>query len=407
MKILVIGGGPAGLFYAYLMKRDDPRHDIRVIERDPQNATYGWGVVFSDVALSFVRDLAPELYDSMTRTQFVFDEMAVVHKGQKVKLAHNIFHRMTRIGLLKALHEHCRNIGVPIEFERKVDDVAQFKDCDLIVAADGANSAIRTRCQEHFQPTLDERPNLLAWYGTTRLFPALSLIFRQNEDGLVISHTYQYSNTHSTFLVEVDPETFGKAGLDRMSEAESLAYCEKAFAEDLQGHKLLSNKSNWFRYTIVKNKNWHYKNIVLIGDALRTGHPSVGSGTRLAMQDSIALFDAYKARGSDVPAMLEEFVKIRQPGSDKLQQAAIKSTEWYEDLGPKLHLDPISFAYDYVTRSGRVDHAEVRKRDPELAAAYEKLQETADEQAKGDRDGGTDRGHGEQAAEPASADAAR
>jgi anthraniloyl-CoA monooxygenase len=373
MKIRVIGGGPAGLFYAYLMKRDDPAHDIRVYERDAQHATYGWGVVFSDVALSFVRDIAAELYDAITRDQVVFDEMAVVFRGQPVTLAHNTFHRMARIDLLKALHEQCRKVGVVIEFERRFDDVREFSGCDLIVAADGANSAIRTRYQEHFGPTLDERPNLLAWYGTTRLFDALSLIFRQNDDGLIISHTYRYSATHSTFLVEVDPQTFRNAGLARMSEAESLAYCERAFAEDLQGHKLLSNKSNWFRYTIVKNKHWYHQNIVLIGDALRTGHPSVGSGTRLAMQDSIALFDAYKACGADVPALLAQFVKIRQPGSDALQQAAIKSTEWYENLGPKLHLDPISFAYDYVTRSGRVDHAEVRKRDPELAAAYEQL----------------------------------
>jgi len=373
MKIRIIGGGPAGLFYAYLMKRDDPSHDIRVCERDPESATYGWGVVFSDVALAFVRDIAPELYDAMTRNQEVFDEMAVVHRGVHVTLAHNTFHRMARIDLLKALHAHCRRVGVTIEFERRADDVDAFADADLIVAADGANSAIRTRFKEHFQPTLDERPNLLAWYGTTQLFDPLSLIFRQNPDGLAIAHTYRYSRTHSTFLVEVDPATFAKAGLDHKSESESLAWCERVFAEDLQGHKLLSNKSNWFRYTIVKNRHWHYRNIVLIGDALRTGHPSVGSGTRLAMQDSIALFDAYKTCGNDVPEMLEEFVRIRQSGSDSLQKAAIKSTEWYENLGPKLPLDPISFAYDYVTRSGRVDHDDVRKRDPELAAAYEKL----------------------------------
>lgn len=373
MKIRIIGGGPAGLFYAYLMKRDDPSHDIRVFERDAENATYGWGVVFSDVALAFVRELAPELYRSMTENQEVFDEMAVVHRGVQVKLAHNTFHRMARIDLLKALHAHCRQVGVAIEFERRLDDVAEFADADLVVAADGANSAIRTRIAEHFGPTLDERPNLLAWYGTTQLFDPLSLIFRQNPDGLAIAHTYRYSRTHSTFLVEVDPDTFHRAGLDRMDEAHSLAWCEKVFADDLQGHRLLSNKSNWFRYTIVKNRRWHWNNIVLIGDALRTGHPSVGSGTRLAMQDSIALFDAFKTCGPDVPKMLEEFVRIRQPGSDSLQQAAIKSTEWYEKLGPKLPLDPISFAYDYVTRSGRVDHADVRKRDPELAAAYEKL----------------------------------
>ncbi len=158
-----------------------------------------------------------------------------------------------------------------------------------------------------------------------------------------------------------------------MTEAESLAYCESAFAEELGGHRLLSNRSNWFRYTIVTSGRWHDGKVVLIGDALRTGHPSVGSGTRLAMQDAIALFDAYATCGDDVPRLLEEFVRIRRPGSEALQQAALKSTEWYENLGPKLHLDPISFAYDYLTRSGRVSHADVRKRDPELAAAYERL----------------------------------
>lgn len=373
MKIRIIGGGPAGLFYAYLMKRDDPRHDIRVFERDPEDATYGWGVVFSDVALAFVRDVAPELYDAMTANQEVFDEMAVVHQGVQVTLAHNTFHRMARIDLLKALHAQCRKVGVDLTFDCRVDDPGQLGACDLVVAADGANSAIRTRYREHFRPALDERPNLLAWYGTTRLFDALSLIFRQNPDGLLIAHTYRYSRTHSTFLVECDPLTFAKAGLDRMSEAESLAYCEQAFAADLQGHKLLSNRSAWFRYTIVKNERWYRDHVVLLGDALRTGHPSVGSGTRLAMQDAIALHHAYQTCGADVPAMLAEFVRSRQPGSDALQKAAIRSTEWYENLGPKLALDPVSFAYDYVTRSGRVDHADVRQRDPELARAYEKL----------------------------------
>ncbi len=217
------------------------------------------------------------------------------------------------------------------------------------------------------------RPNYLAWYGTTQCFDALSLIFRQCDAGLMIAHTYRFSRTLSTFLVECDPQTYQKAGFDTMSEADSLAYCEKVFAPDLQGHKLLSNKSQWFRYTIVKNRNWYYKNIVLLGDALRTGHPSVGSGTRLAMQDSIALFEAYKACGANIPAMLEDFVQRRKPSADALQRAAIKSTEWYENLGPKLSLDPISFAYDYVTRSGRVSHEDVRQRDPELAAKYEAL----------------------------------
>ena len=378
MKIRIVGGGPAGLLFAYLMQRErraagQAPHDIRVFERDPEDATYGWGVVFSDVALAFVRDIAPEVYDAVTARQEVFDEMAVVHRGVRVTLAHNTFHRMARIDLLRALHAQCRAVGVAIEFGRRVDDAAAFGDCDLVVAADGAHSAIRTRLAEHFQPVLDERPNWLAWYGTTRLFDALSLIFRQGADGLVIAHTYRYSPRLSTFLVECDPVTFARAGLATMDEADSLAYCERAFVEDLDGHRLLSNHSKWFRYTMVRNAHWYHGNVVLIGDALRTGHPSVGSGTRLALQDAIALFEAYRSRGDDVPALLAEFVRLREPGSENLRRAAVRSTEWYEHLGPKLALDPVSFAYDYVTRSGRVDHAEVMRRDPELARAFERL----------------------------------
>ena len=381
MKVCIIGGGPAGLFFAYLMGRAESGHDIRVYERDPEGATYGWGLVFSDVALAFVREIAPEVYDSITAGQVVFNDMEIVHQGQHVTLAGNVFHRMARIDLLGALHRHCRRAGVGLEFDRPIDDVTELADADLIVAADGAHSAIRTRNRERFEPTLDERPNLLAWYGTTRLFEPLSLIFRQTQDGLIIAHCYQYSEAHSTFLVEVPPETFRNAGLDRMSEMESLAYCEAAFAEDLQGHPLLSNRSTWFRYTIVKSANWHFDNVVLLGDALRTGHPSIGSGTRLAMQDAIALFEAWRTGGgpddSNVPRILEEFCRLRRPGSDALQQAAIKSTEWYESLGSKLDLDPISFAYDYLRRSGRVSHAEIQKRDPALAAAYERLHPAA------------------------------
>jgi 2-polyprenyl-6-methoxyphenol hydroxylase-like FAD-dependent oxidoreductase len=373
MNIGIIGGGPAGLFFAYLMKRRDAAHRIRVVERDAAEATYGWGVVFSDVALAFVRDAAPALYDAMTRGEEVHRDMRIVHRGQAVTLANNTFHRMARIDLLRALRVHCAGEGVAIEFGRRASDVAEFADCDLVVAADGAASAIRTRYAERFGPFVDERPNLLAWYGTTQLIGPLSLIFRECDDGLLIAHAYRYSRTHSTFLVEVDPDTFRDSGLGRMSIAESLAYCERVFADDLGGHRLLSNNSNWFRYSIVGNKRWHFDNVVLLGDALRTGHPSVGSGTRLAMQDSIALFDACVACDQDVGRALVDFERRRRPGSDALQQAAIRSTEWYESVRSKLDLDPVSFAYDYLRRTGRVTHEDVRARDPALAAAYEAL----------------------------------
>ena len=372
MNIGIVGGGPAGLFFAYLMKRHDAAQRVRVVERDPAEATYGWGVVFTDIALAFVRDIAPELYAALTRNQEVHDAMRIVHRGEAITLANHTFHRMARIDLLRTLREHCRALGVAIEFGRKVDDLAEFADCDLVVAADGAASAIRTRHREHFQPTLDLRPNLLAWYGTTALFDPLSLIFRENDDGLLIAHAYRYSRTHSTFLVECDPATWRAAGLDRMPEAESLAYCAEVFRDDLGGRPLLSNRSEWFRYAIVSNRHWHWRNVVLLGDALRTGHPSVGSGTRLAMQDAIALFEACLAE-REVPALLADFERRRRPGSDALQQAAIRSTQWYESVRSRLALDPVSFAYDYLRRTGRVDHEDVRQRDPALAAAYEAL----------------------------------
>jgi 2-polyprenyl-6-methoxyphenol hydroxylase-like FAD-dependent oxidoreductase len=373
MKIAVIGGGPAGLFFASLMKRHDPSHDVRVIERDPEGATYGWGVVLSDVALNFVKDVDPDLHVALTEGQVVFDRMRIVHRGEEVILENNTFYRMARLDLLRTLQRHCRAAGVSIEFDRRVAELGAVAGFDLVVAADGANSTVRGLLQEHFGPSLDVRPNLLAWYGTPRRFDPLSLVFRQNADGLLIAHAYTYSPTLSTFLVETDPDTFAKSGLGAMSEAESLRYCERVFADDLGGEPLLSNKSQWFRYSIVRNRAWCHGNVVLLGDALRTGHPSIGSGTRLAMQDSIALFRAFERRGADVPAALAEFERTRRPGSDNLQAAAVKSTEWYETVRTKLHLHPVAFAYDYMRRTGRVSHEDLRKRDPALAAAFEAL----------------------------------
>ena len=306
----------------------------------------------------------------------VHDAMRIVHRGEADNASRTTsFYRMSRIDLLRvAARTHCSALGVAIEFGRKVDDVAEFDDCDLVVAADGAASAIRTlaiastssprsTCGRTSSPGM-ERP---------ARFDPLSLIFRENDDGMLIAHAYRYSQTHSTFLVECDPQTHRNAGLDAMPEADSLAYCENVFREDLASHPLLSNRSAWFRYGIVSNRHWHWRNVVLLGDALRTGHPSVGSGTRLAMQDAIALFDAWRACGDDIPALCAEFERRRRPGSDALQAAAIRSAEWYESLDSKLSLDPVSFAYDYLRRTGRVSHEDVRQRDPALAAAFEAL----------------------------------
>lgn len=373
LRIGIVGGGPAGLFFAYLMLREEPRHRIRIVERDPADATYGWGVVFTDVALAFVREIAPEVYDALLAHQEIHDDMEIVHRETPVRLANNCFHRMARIDLLKVLRDACTARGATIEFGRRVTDASEFDDCDLVVVADGAGSGLRARHADRFLPHLDVRPNWFAWYGTTARFDPLSLVFREVDEGLLIAHAYRFSATHSTFLVECDPQTFAAAGLGDRGEAGSLAYCARAFARELGGESLLSNRSDWFRYAIVSNRHWWFDNRVLLGDALRTGHPSVGSGTRLAMQDAIALFEAWQAKGSAIPAWLAEFEARRRPGSDALQQAAIRSTEWYETVRSKLHLDPVSFAYDYLTRTGRVSHGDVRARDPALAAAWEAL----------------------------------
>lgn len=377
MRIAIVGGGPAGLFFASLMKRHGLARDVRIVERDPEGATYGWGVVLSDVALNFVKDVDAALHAALTEGQVVFDRMRIVHRGQEVILEHNTFWRMARLDLLRILQSSCRDAGVRLEFGRRIADRAELDalaaDADLVVAADGAHSAVRTLLAEHFGPELDVRPNWLAWYGTRQRFDALSLVFRPCAHGLLIAHAYTYTPTLSTFLVEADPDTFVAAGLGAMSEADSLHYCERVFADDLGGEPLLSNRSTWSRYAIVRNRRWHHGKVVLLGDALRTGHPSIGSGTRLAMQDAIALFRAFEHAGADVPAALCEFERTRRPGSDGLQAAAVRSTEWYETVRSRLHLPPVAFAYDYMWRTGRVSHEDLRARDPALVAAYEAL----------------------------------
>ena len=379
MRVGIAGGGPAGLTFAWLARRLDPTIDVRIVERDRADATYGWGVVFSDTALSFVRDVAPELHAAITAGQIRHESMRIVHRGTEVMLPNNAFLRMARIDLLRVLRRECERLGVAIEYGRRVEALDEFGDCDLVVVADGANSAIRTRLAAHFDPTLDVRPNWLAWYGTTQAFDPLSLVFRPCADGLLIAHAYRYSPTHSTFLVECDPSTYAAAGFDRMDADASLRYCERVFAEDLAGHPLLSNRSDWFRYTIVSNRRWSWGRVVLLGDALRTGHPSVGSGTRLAMQDAIALHQAVAESPGDMPRALAAFERRRRPGSDTLQAAAVRSTRWYETVRERLDLDPVSFAVDYLTRTGHVTHADIRARDPALAAAFDALHPPAGE----------------------------
>ena len=377
MKIAVIGGGPGGLYFSLLAKKHNPAHDIRVFEQNPAGATYGWGVVFSDIGLNFLREADPKFFKDFTAHHERCNYMDIVHRGTHVQIHSNHFSRTSRIDMLRVLQQACLDAGVKIEFEKRVADVAQLDWADLVVASDGANSAVRTQLSEHFQPSFETRRNKFAWYGTRQLFHPVSLIFRETKHGVFIAHSYQYSSTLSTFLVEIDPDTLQRAGLDLMSEEESRRFCGEVFRADLGSKELLTNRSLWFGANIVRNKNWTHRNIVLLGDALRTVHFSLGSGTRMAMQDAIALHKGLVKHPDDIAAAFGEFENLRRPASSTFQSAASKSLDWYENISSKMHLDPISFAYDYMRRTDQVSHDDLATRDPHFIKAFEALRQPA------------------------------
>ena len=377
----MLGGGPAGLTLAILLKRHDPSHQVRVVERGPRGATWGFGVVFSDRALDFLRADAPGLHDLLTPRMQSWPDLTIVHSDVRVPISGNGFASIGRLELLGVLQQEAERAGVVLEFERSVADIDDLGDADLRVAADGAFSASRDARAAAFGTQVDWRHNRFVWYGSTMPFETLTLTFRRHALGVFCAHHYRYASDRSTFLVEVDEATYQRAGFETMPESESLRLCEEVFAPDLQGHRLLSNRSTWRRFPVIWNQRFHDKRTVLIGDALRTVHFSIGSGTRLAMEDAIALARALREpsstrasrEGSSIDEALAQFQRERMPPMKKIWDAANVSLRWYEGMGDLMAVDPHEFAYRYMTRSGRVDHAEMRRRDPRLALAFERL----------------------------------
>jgi len=371
MRIGIVGGGPAGLYFALLMKRLDSSHEIRVVEQNPAGGTFGFGVVFSDRALSFLQDADPDSYADLDRRWQTWDDQVIVHRNERVRIDGIGFSGIARLELLQVLQDHCRRRGVGLEFERRLPDLAAFADCDLVVGADGVNSVVREAYRDPLDPSIGSLSNRYVWYGTTQLFDTLTLTFRENADGVFVAHHYRHAPHCSTFVVECDAATWERAGLASLSEDESRRYCEAVFAADLRGHPLLTNRSLWITFKVVTNRRWSHDNVVLIGDALRTVHFSIGSGTRNALEDAIALFRAFETHGADVPAALQAFEEARRPGVDKFLNVAERSYAWYERFREKMQLDPLPFAYDYVMRGGRISHERLKKRSPGFVAAYE------------------------------------
>ncbi|MBI2181157.1 MAG: FAD-dependent monooxygenase [Deltaproteobacteria bacterium] len=368
MRINVLGAGPAGLLFSLLIKRRFPVWSVRVFEQNPPDATFGFGVVFSRGALEFLERDVPDFHEQLVPRLESWPIQRIVHRDERVDIDGNGFSAIGRLQLNQFLQELCRASGVSIDYERLVESLNDLPSCDLLVGADGLNSLVRRALEKEFAPQVDWLTNRFAWYGTRQLFDCLTLTFRANEHGTFVAHHYRHSQTMSTFIVECDAATWLRAGLDWMSDEESRAYCERVFAPDLGGHSLVSNKSVWRQFPLLTNQRWSVGHKVLIGDALRTVHFSIGSGTRLAFEDAIALDRAFAEAGADVPSVLVAFERERRPVVEKLLAAANASSFWYERMPAKMAMKPWELAYDYMTRSGRMTDERLRELSPKFMA---------------------------------------
>jgi anthraniloyl-CoA monooxygenase len=371
MKITIIGGGPAGMYFAILMKQAQPAHPITIYERNGPDDTFGWGVVFSGRTLANLREADAPSHAEITRDFQAWDNVDVVHRDQKTSIHGNSFSGIARLRLLKILQARCEQLGITIEFHTEVSDVAALKrECDLLVGADGVNSRVRPAFADRFNPELSVRPNKYIWYGTHQLFHGLTLTFREHQAGVFAAHSYKFDGRTSTFIVECDRATWDRAGFETMSDVETRTFLQSVFAGDLGGQALLSNNSKWINFALVKNEHWSFDNVILLGDALHTAHFSIGSGTKLAMEDAIALAGCFGG-STGVRQALQEFEIKRKPVIEEYQAAAYGSMVWFENARDYAHLSPIELAYSLMTRSGRVSDEELRKRDPEFFARYE------------------------------------
>jgi len=371
MKINIIGGGPAGMYFAILMKKADPAHEITVYEQNGPYDTFGWGVVFSGKTLANLRAADGPSHFEIARNFEAWDNVDVVRGEEKISIHGNSFSGIARLQLLKILQRRCEQLGIQLLFRTEVDDIDSLRrSCDLLVAADGVNSTARKQYSGHFDPSLDVRPNRYIWYGANQLFHGLTLTFRENEDGVFVAHSYKFNKTTSTFIIECDQQTWETARFVTMSNEQTRDYLEKVFQQDLNKAPLLSNKSSWINFLLVKNSRWFFENLVLLGDSLHTAHFSIGSGTKLALEDAIALHQCFE-KTARVEDALSKFELIRKPVIEEYQAAAYESMQWFENARQYMNLSPIELAYALMTRSGRVDFEDLKRRDPDFIAAYQ------------------------------------
>jgi len=371
MDINVIGGGPGGLYTSLLMKKEYPNWNLNVFERDPVDNTYGWGVVFSDATLSNLREADHGTHDAITDAFVKWDPIDTYVDGQRIRCGGHGFAGIMRTDLLSILQDRAREVGVELHHEHDVQDPDAYReDADVLIGADGGNSMTREFYEDRFRPQVDFGDAKFAWFGTEKPFDVFTFIFRENEHGLWQIHAYP--GRKSTFIVECNDATWRAAGMDENDEPTALAYFEDLFSDHLDGYALESKLYSWREFPVVKNRTWSFENVVLLGDAAHTAHFSIGSGTKLAMEDAIALWEAFEEKGSDVPAAFDWFEKERRPRVDGLQDAAERSQSYFEHVDRYRHLPPEQFTFNLLTRSGRITYDNLRIRDPGYVDAFDR-----------------------------------
>ena len=390
MRIVCIGGGPAGLYFALLMKKLDPSHHITVVERNRPYDTFGWGVVFSDATMEGMRVWDPETADAIEVAFNHWDDIELHFKGHVIRSGGHGFVGIGRKKLLNILQARCEALGVELLFETEVDSDEDFPDADLVIASDGINSRIRSKYAEVFQPDIVTRPNRFIWLGTTQLYDAFNFHFEKTEHGWFQSHVYKFDDQTTTYIVETPEDVWKAHGLDAATTEQSIAFCEKLFARYLGGHPLLSNArhlrgSAWLNFQRVRCRNWHHFNgkshVVLMGDAVHTAHFAIGSGTKLALEDAIGLARLFKQAqevggggAADIPELLQRYQAEREVDVLRLQNAAWNAMEWFEVVGTRYcdQLEPEQFMYSMLTRSQRISHENLRLRDARWLEDYER-----------------------------------
>jgi anthraniloyl-CoA monooxygenase len=366
VRVLTVGGGPAGLYAGLLVKKVRPDAKVTVIERNPRGATYGWGVVFSDRTLAEFREADQPTSEAITDRFVLWDAIDIHYRDELVRSGGHVFAGIARVALLDILRRRCEELGVDVRFEEEMDaDVGRVvARHDLVIAADGVNGSLRPAFEKTFRPRLEHGLSRYIWFGTDRVLDSFTFVFRESEHGLFQTHAYPFDGEHGTWIVETDEATWRRAGLDRAGEVESIAYCQRLFAPELRGGRLLSNRSQWISFVTLRNRTWRHNNVVLIGDAAHTAHFSIGSGTKLAMEDAIALARGLERHPDDLTAALTDYELERRPVVERFQEAAAESRTYFENTRRYLHLEPMEFAFGLLTRSGRIDYANLRMRDP-------------------------------------------